>query len=80
MKLYRYIIKNITSESPLYKFLLLYHHRKIESDRGYQKNKERIHELKVLWQKEKLHSTISKYIETFDINTITSVYFTNSHF
>ena len=44
------------------------------------KNKERIQELKVLWKKEKLHSTINKYIETFDINTITSFYFSNSHF
>jgi len=46
--------------------------RKIESDRDYQKNKEHVQELKVLGKKEKLHSTINKYIETFDINTITS--------
>ena len=51
----------------------------IESDRDCQKNKERIQELKVLWKKEKLHSTIKKYIETFYTNTITSFYFTNSH-
>ena len=54
--------------------------RKIESDRDYQKNKERVEELRVLWKKEKLLSTINKYIETFDINTIISFYFTNSHF
>jgi len=47
---------------------------------GYQKNKERVQELKVLWKKEKLHSTINKYIETLNINTITRSYFTNSHF
>ena len=35
--------------------------RKIESDRDYQKNKERVQELKVLGKKEKLHSTIKKY-------------------
>ena len=35
----------------------------------------------VLWKKERLHSTISKYIcGSVDINTITSVYFTNSDF
>ena len=28
-----------------------------------------------MWKKEKLHSTINKYIETFDINMITSFYF-----
>ena len=38
--------------------------KKIESDRDYQKNKERVHELKVLWKKERLHLTINKYIET----------------
>ena len=38
--------------------------RKIDSDRDYQKNKERVQEFKVLWKKEKLHSTINKYIET----------------
>ena len=31
---------------------------------GYQKNKERVHELEVLWEKERLHSTTNKYIET----------------
>ena len=36
--------------------------------------------LSVLWKKKKLHYTINKYIETRDINTITSFYFTNSHF
>ena len=54
--------------------------RKIESDRDYQKSKERIQVLKVLWKKERLHSKINKYSVTFDINTITSVYFTNSRF
>ena len=54
--------------------------RKIESDRDYQKNKERVQELKVLWKNEKLHSTINKYIETFEINTIACFYFSNSHF
>ena len=54
--------------------------RKIESDRGYQKNEEGVWELKVLWKKEKLHSTINKCIVTFDINTITSFYFKNIHF
>ena len=54
--------------------------RKIESDRDYQKNKECVQELKVLGKKDKLHSTINKYIETFDINMITSFYCTNSHF
>ena len=54
--------------------------RKIESDMDYQKNKEHVQELEVLWEEEKLHSTINKYIETFDINTITSFYFTNNHF
>ena len=39
--------------------------RKIESDRDCQKNKERVQELKILWKQEKLHSTISEYIETF---------------
>ena len=53
--------------------------RKIESDREYQKNKERVRELKVLWKKEELHSTISKYVETFHINVIASFYFTSSH-
>ena len=53
---------------------------KIESDRGYQKNNERVRELKVLLKKERLHSTINKYIETFDINTITSFYYTNNRF
>ena len=46
--------------------------RKIESDRDYQKNKERIQELKILWKREKLLSTINEYIETFDTNTTTS--------
>ena len=46
---------------------------KIESDKDYQKNKEHVQELKVLWKKERLHSTIYKYIETFDINTITRI-------
>ena len=54
--------------------------RKIESDSDYKKNKERVQELKGLWKKEKLYSTINKYIETFDINMITSFYITNSHF
>ena len=55
--------------------------REIVSDRDYQeKNKERVEELKVLWDKEELCPTINKYIETFDINTITSFYFTSSHF
>ena len=54
--------------------------RKIESDGDYQKNKERVQELKVLWKKETLYSTNNNYIETFDINMILSVYFTNSHF
>ena len=53
---------------------------KIESDRNYQKNKARVQELKISWKKEKLHSTINKYIEKFDTNTITSFYFTSSHF
>ena len=53
---------------------------KIESDRNYQKNKERVQELKVLLKKEKLLSTINRYIETFDINKLTSFYFTNNHF
>ena len=35
---------------------------KIESDRDYRENKGRVHELKVLWKKERLHSTINKYI------------------
>ena len=38
--------------------------RKIEPDRDYQKNKERVQKLTVLWKKEKLYSTIKKYIET----------------
>ena len=38
--------------------------RSTECDRDYQENTERVHELKVLWKKEKLHSTISKYFET----------------
>ena len=54
--------------------------RKIEFDSDYRNNKERVQELKALWKKEKLHSTINKYIETFDTNTITKLYFTNSHF
>ena len=54
--------------------------RKIEFDRDYQKNEEHVQEVKVLWKNEKLHSTINKYIETFGINTITSLYFTNCHF
>ena len=54
--------------------------RKIESDMGYQKNKERVQELKVLWKNEKLLSTINKYTETFNTNTISSFYFTNSQF
>ena len=33
--------------------------RKIESDRDYQKNKESVQDLKALWKKEKLHSTIN---------------------
>ena len=53
--------------------------KKIESDRDYQKDKERIQELKILLKKKKLHSTINKYTEQFDINTIISFYFTNSH-
>ena len=53
--------------------------RKIESDRDYQKNKERVQELKVLWKMKRLHSTINKYTETFDINTITNFYLPNSH-
>ena len=36
--------------------------------------------LKVLWKKERLHSTINNYIESFNIKTITSFYFKNSHF
>ena len=52
----------------------------IESEGDYQKNKKRIQELKALWNKERLHCTMNQYIETFDINTITSFYFTNSHF
>ena len=58
----------------------VYRSLQIESDRGYQKNKERVQELKVFWKKEKLLSTLNKYIETFDIITITSFYFKNSHF
>ena len=45
-----------------------------------RQNKERVQELKVLWKKEKMHSTIIKYIETFDTNTITGFHFTNSRF
>ena len=45
--------------------------RKIKCDMDYLKNEERVQELKVLWKRERLHSTINKYIETFDINTIT---------
>ena len=33
----------------------------------YQKNKERAQEK---WKKKRLQSTINKYIETFDINTL----------
>ena len=33
-------------------------------ERSSQKNKERAQELTVLWKKERLHSTINKYIET----------------
>ena len=29
---------------------------------GYQKNKEPVQELRVLWKKDRLHSTINKYI------------------
>ena len=36
----------------------------IESDRDYQKNKERVQELKILWKNKTLYSTINKYIET----------------
>ena len=54
--------------------------RKIESDGDYLKNNERVQELKVLWKKAKLHYTINKNIETFDINTVTSFYFTKGHF
>ena len=54
--------------------------RQIESDSIYLKNKERVQELRILWKKKKLHFTNNKYIETFDINTIISFYFTNSHF
>ena len=46
--------------------------RKIESDRDYQKNKERVQELKVLWKKEKLHSTINKYIEMLTFTRLQS--------
>ena len=60
--------------------LQVYRSRKIESDRHYQKNKERVQELKVLWKKKKLLSAINKYIETFDTSTIISFYFTDSHF
>ena len=49
--------------------------KKIGSDReGYQKNKERVHELKVLWKKERLHATINKYIETVDVHKVTSFF------
>ena len=52
--------------------------RVIESERDFHKNKERVQELKVLWKNERLHSTINKYIETIDVNTITSYCFPNS--
>ena len=45
-----------------------------------RKNKERVQELKVLRKKENLHSTINKYTETFEANTITNLLFTNNHF
>ena len=68
----------------LYKFCCCYigvnRSRKIESDRDYQKNKQRVQELTVLWKNEKSHSTISMYIETFDTNTIIRFYFTNGRF
>ena len=54
--------------------------RGIESDTNYQNNEERVQELKALWKKEKLRYTIDKYVETCDVNTITSLYFRNSHF
>ena len=38
--------------------------KKTESDTDFQKYKERAQELKVLWKKERLHSTINTYIET----------------
>ena len=31
---------------------------------GYRENKKHVHELKALWKRERLHSTINKYIET----------------
>ena len=40
--------------------------KKIVSDRDYQKNKERVQELEVLWKNETLDSTINKYIDAFD--------------
>ena len=48
--------------------------RKIDSDRDYQKNKERVQEFKVLWKKEKLHSTINKYIETLTFTWLQASY------
>ena len=36
----------------------------------YQKNKKRVQELKVLWKKEKLYSTINKYIKTLTLTRL----------
>ena len=44
--------------------------RKIESDRDYQKNKDCVQELKVLWKRGILHSTINKYIEILTLTRL----------
>ena len=53
--------------------------RKIESDSDYQKNKERVQELKVLWKREKQHSKIDKYIiETLTFTRLQALFLEQS--
>ena len=42
-------------------FCYYYRSKKDRLRQGYQRKKERVQELKVLWKRERLHSTINKY-------------------